>query len=158
MRKPRLQDRHKMQCETNGLPDKETKNNWLFFPGRMAWCILLTNCCQLVDQHRVWSDVNNIWHIHVCAVAAAGSIRLVLQGTATSSGTNELVKTRRTNVVIGICAASTGIAAIVTIWWMVWYMWRKEEAKHHRLSELRQLDSRDVYGTPDDDWRTNFYA
>ncbi|KAF8465231.1 hypothetical protein JB92DRAFT_3295342 [Gautieria morchelliformis] len=81
-----------------------------------------------------------------------------LPGTATSSGTNESAKTRRRNVIVGICAASAGIAAIVTIWWTVRHMRRKNEAKHRRLSELSDPNwSGGVYGTHDDDRRTSFF-
>ncbi|KAF8491953.1 hypothetical protein JB92DRAFT_2835503 [Gautieria morchelliformis] len=81
-----------------------------------------------------------------------------LPGTATSSGTSESAKTRRRNVIIGICAASAGIAAIVTIWWTVRHMRRKNEAKHRRLSELSDPNwSGGVYGTHDDDRRTSFF-
>jgi hypothetical protein len=82
----------------------------------------------------------------------------VLSATAASSGTNQTTKTRRTNVIIGICATSAGIAAIVTIWWTVRHKRRKDEAKHRRLSELSDPNwSGGVYGTHDDDRRTSFF-
>jgi len=65
---------------------------------------------------------------------------------------------KRTDAIIGVCAAIGGIAALVGIWWLVRYYQRQQTAKHRRLSNLSDPNiSNGVYGTQYDERRTSYF-